>query len=84
VSRSCACIGLPCLRQCVHGASIGGLSEGGGGGYSPSPSTTSSIPAASGSRSQASRDAERARAESLRAMGEEWISPTTAAQVRNI
>jgi hypothetical protein len=29
VSRSCACIGSPCLRQCVHGASIGG---GGGGG----------------------------------------------------
>eukprot|EP01049_Picozoa_sp_SAG25_P009057 SAG25_NODE_866_length_5015_cov_1.822213_3_plen_155_part_00 len=24
VSRSCACIGSPCLRQCVHGASIGG------------------------------------------------------------
>jgi hypothetical protein len=22
VSRSCACIGSPCLRQCVHGASI--------------------------------------------------------------
>jgi hypothetical protein len=28
VSRSCACIGSPCLRQCVHGASLGG---GGGG-----------------------------------------------------
>jgi hypothetical protein len=28
VSRSCACIGSPCLRHCVHGASIGG---GGGG-----------------------------------------------------
>jgi hypothetical protein len=24
VSRSCACIGSPCLRLCVHGASIGG------------------------------------------------------------
>jgi hypothetical protein len=24
VSRSCACIGSPCLRHCVHGASIGG------------------------------------------------------------
>jgi hypothetical protein len=23
VSRSCACIGSPCLRHCVHGASIG-------------------------------------------------------------
>jgi hypothetical protein len=23
VSHSCACIGSPCLRQCVHGASIG-------------------------------------------------------------
>eukprot|EP01047_Picozoa_sp_COSAG01_P065716 COSAG01_NODE_8928_length_2611_cov_1.805732_3_plen_166_part_00 len=29
VSRSCACIGSPCLRDCVHGAPIGG---GGGGG----------------------------------------------------
>jgi hypothetical protein len=29
VSRSYACIGSPCLRHCVHGASIGG---GGGGG----------------------------------------------------
>jgi hypothetical protein len=29
VSHSCACIGSPCLRHCVHGASIGG---GGGGG----------------------------------------------------
>jgi hypothetical protein len=28
VSRSCACIGSPCLRHCVHGAPIGG---GGGG-----------------------------------------------------
>jgi hypothetical protein len=25
VSRSCACIGSPCLRHCVHGASIGDL-----------------------------------------------------------
>jgi hypothetical protein len=25
VSRSCACIGSPCLRHCVHGASIGGV-----------------------------------------------------------
>jgi hypothetical protein len=24
VSRSCACIGSPCLRHCVHGASVGG------------------------------------------------------------
>jgi hypothetical protein len=24
VSHSCACIGSRCLRQCVHGASIGG------------------------------------------------------------
>jgi hypothetical protein len=31
VSRSCACIGSPCLRNCVHGASIGG--GGGGGGW---------------------------------------------------
>jgi hypothetical protein len=23
VSRSCACIGSPCLRHCVHGASVG-------------------------------------------------------------
>jgi hypothetical protein len=29
VSHSCACIGSPCLRPGVHGASIGG---GGGGG----------------------------------------------------
>eukprot|EP01047_Picozoa_sp_COSAG01_P041142 COSAG01_NODE_3513_length_5984_cov_63.855905_4_plen_408_part_00 len=29
VSHFCACIGSPCLRQCVHGASIGG-----GGGVS--------------------------------------------------
>jgi hypothetical protein len=27
VSRSCACIGSPCLRQCVHGASIGGSDD---------------------------------------------------------
>jgi hypothetical protein len=27
VSRSCACIGSPCLRHCVHGASIGVLSR---------------------------------------------------------
>jgi tartrate dehydratase alpha subunit/fumarate hydratase class I-like protein len=25
VSRSCACIGSPCLRYCGHGASIGGM-----------------------------------------------------------
>jgi hypothetical protein len=25
VSHSCACIGSPCLRQCVHGVSIGGV-----------------------------------------------------------
>eukprot|EP01043_Picozoa_sp_COSAG02_P107097 COSAG02_NODE_43104_length_378_cov_0.666667_1_plen_82_part_01 len=29
--ESFACIGSPCLRQCVHGASIGG---GGSGGHS--------------------------------------------------
>eukprot|EP01047_Picozoa_sp_COSAG01_P020067 COSAG01_NODE_1134_length_11558_cov_8.381360_11_plen_100_part_00 len=29
VSHFCACIGSPCLRQCVHGASIGG-DDGGG------------------------------------------------------
>jgi hypothetical protein len=33
VSRSCiACIGWPCLRQCVHGASIGGRTGGAGRG----------------------------------------------------
>jgi hypothetical protein len=32
LSRSCACIGSPCLRPCVHGAPIGG--GGGGGGSS--------------------------------------------------
>jgi hypothetical protein len=32
VSRSCACIGSPCLRHCGHGVSIGG--GGGGGGVS--------------------------------------------------
>ena len=32
------------------------------------------------SASQASRDAERARAESLSAMGDEWTTPTTAAE----
>eukprot|EP01047_Picozoa_sp_COSAG01_P054610 COSAG01_NODE_5986_length_3918_cov_3.255564_3_plen_242_part_00 len=31
VSRSFACIGSPCLRHCVHGASIGGSSAGAGG-----------------------------------------------------
>jgi hypothetical protein len=24
VSHSCACIGSPCLKHCVHGAAIGG------------------------------------------------------------
>jgi hypothetical protein len=44
VSRSCACIGSPCLRHCGHGASIGGghrprprpgrgAQPGGGGGH---------------------------------------------------
>jgi hypothetical protein len=33
VSQSCACIGSLCLRQCVHGGSIGG--GGGGGGKFP-------------------------------------------------
>eukprot|EP01047_Picozoa_sp_COSAG01_P066410 COSAG01_NODE_9162_length_2532_cov_2.386354_2_plen_132_part_00 len=28
VSRSCACIGSPCLRHCVHGASIPGQIHG--------------------------------------------------------
>jgi hypothetical protein len=32
VRHSCACIGSPCLRKCVHGASIGGGGGGGGGG----------------------------------------------------
>jgi hypothetical protein len=34
VSHSCACIGSPCLRNCVHGASIGGGAgyAGGAGG----------------------------------------------------
>jgi hypothetical protein len=34
VSRSCVCIGSPCLRHCVHGASIGaaGSFEWGRGG----------------------------------------------------
>jgi hypothetical protein len=27
VSHFCACIGSPCLRQCVHGASIGGAAQ---------------------------------------------------------
>jgi hypothetical protein len=27
VSRSCACIGSPCLRHCVHGVSIGGVAR---------------------------------------------------------
>jgi hypothetical protein len=30
VSHSCACIGSPCLRHCVHGASIGGQRRRGG------------------------------------------------------
>jgi hypothetical protein len=30
VSHFCACIGSPCLRQCVHGAPIGGGRGGGG------------------------------------------------------
>jgi hypothetical protein len=30
VSHFCACIGSPCLRQCVHGASIGGVGVLGG------------------------------------------------------
>jgi hypothetical protein len=32
VSHSCACIGSLCLRNCVHGASIGGGAGAGGGG----------------------------------------------------
>jgi hypothetical protein len=32
VSHSCACIGSPCLRHCVHGDPIGGQAAGGGGG----------------------------------------------------
>jgi hypothetical protein len=35
VSHSCACIGMACLRHCVHGASVGG---GGGGGAIALPS----------------------------------------------
>eukprot|EP01047_Picozoa_sp_COSAG01_P066873 COSAG01_NODE_9321_length_2484_cov_7.972327_3_plen_101_part_00 len=30
VRHSCACIGSPCLRRCVHGAPIGGDVHGGG------------------------------------------------------
>eukprot|EP01047_Picozoa_sp_COSAG01_P051454 COSAG01_NODE_5312_length_4341_cov_18.144036_1_plen_164_part_10 len=45
VSHSCACIGSPCLRHCVHGASIGGGGggiargerEAGGGGAAAAP-----------------------------------------------
>jgi hypothetical protein len=36
VSHSCACNGSPCLRHCVHGASIGGgAGAGGGRGWRP-------------------------------------------------
>jgi hypothetical protein len=38
VSRSCACIGSPCLRHCVHGASIGAL------GGSPSAASRAAAP----------------------------------------
>eukprot|EP01047_Picozoa_sp_COSAG01_P001663 COSAG01_NODE_39_length_33243_cov_28.298558_9_plen_120_part_00 len=31
VSRSCACIGSPCLRRCGHGASTGGIHRHGRG-----------------------------------------------------
>jgi hypothetical protein len=46
VSRSCACvcIGSPCLRQCVHGASIGG-----GGGGQPTAAQASGRSSASAS-----------------------------------
>jgi hypothetical protein len=65
---------------------------GGGGGKPPPAVSTAEVTlslveaedggaSASGSTaSQASRDAERARAESLSAMGEEWTTPTTAAE----
>jgi hypothetical protein len=35
VSRSCACIGSPCLRDCVHGASIGAGAQPGRGREGP-------------------------------------------------
>eukprot|EP01047_Picozoa_sp_COSAG01_P077103 COSAG01_NODE_13766_length_1524_cov_1.944406_2_plen_272_part_00 len=35
VSRSCACIGSPCLRDCVHGASIGAGAQPRRGGEGP-------------------------------------------------
>jgi hypothetical protein len=42
VSRSCACIGSPCLRHCVHGASIGVR----GGGPPPQPAGVAAAAAA--------------------------------------
>jgi hypothetical protein len=47
VSHFWSCIGSPCLRQCVHGASIGG--GGGGGGPSSSNRTRQrALPGVSG------------------------------------
>eukprot|EP01047_Picozoa_sp_COSAG01_P012761 COSAG01_NODE_582_length_15201_cov_7.218315_23_plen_149_part_00 len=40
VSHFCACIGSPCLRQCVHGAPIGG---GSGPGAQPEPAAAASF-----------------------------------------
>jgi hypothetical protein len=42
VSPFCACIGSPCLRQCVHGAPIGAAIGRGGGGHGPCPSCSGS------------------------------------------
>eukprot|EP01047_Picozoa_sp_COSAG01_P072293 COSAG01_NODE_11456_length_1929_cov_1.551065_4_plen_167_part_00 len=42
MSRSCACIGSPCLRHCVHGASIGVR----GGGPPPQPAGVAAAAAA--------------------------------------
>jgi hypothetical protein len=39
VSHSCVCIGSPCLRHCVHDASIGG----GGGGSLVGPAHASRL-----------------------------------------
>jgi hypothetical protein len=35
VSHSCACVGSPCLMNCVHGASIGDEARGGGRQLNP-------------------------------------------------
>jgi hypothetical protein len=48
VSRSCACIGSPCLRHCVHGASIGVR----GGGPPPQPAGVAAAAAAAAAAAQ--------------------------------